>query len=116
MSAQTDGDDRRFADKARLSPGRRSLHVDDAKITAAIERQMRALGRRLAVDDPDAALLLRRLDTELTLAWAHAVAGWRASGFTDGDIARVLGVTKQAVAQRWPRAADHSAIVRGDPS
>ena len=34
---------------------------------------------------------------------AEAVEGLRSSGFSDTEIGLVLGVTKQAVQQRWPR-------------
>jgi hypothetical protein len=30
-------------------------------------------------------------------------AGWRRSGFSDTEIGRELGMTRQAVQQRWPR-------------
>lgn len=101
MSAQTDN--------PSLSPNGRSRrprpHRDDAEIVAAIGRQIRALGHRLADDDPPTADLLLRLQRELEDAFAEAVSGWRRSGFSDGAIGEVLGVTKQAVAQRWPRSA-----------
>jgi len=35
-----------------------------------------------------------------------AVAGARAQGYSDGDISKALGVTRQAVSQRFPRQ-DH---------
>lgn len=91
------------ADKARLSRNGRSGHREDAEIASATGRLIRALGKRAAQSDPDTADLLRRLDAEIAAAWATAVAGWRASGFSDTDIGAALDVSKQAVQQRWPR-------------
>lgn len=80
-------------------------HRADAEMAAGLIRLVRALGRRLAEDDPPNGVpLLRALDRELDVAWERAVAGWRASGFTDREIGEALGVTKQAVVQRFRRA------------
>lgn len=93
-----------MTDKAALSPRRSSpMGVEDDKIADAVVRMTRALGRRVAAGDPDAAVLFERLDGELRQAWSVAVAGWRSSGFSDGEIGAPLGITKQAVQQRWPR-------------
>jgi hypothetical protein len=96
-----------MADNLTLSQNRRSPRParprDDAQIAEAIERQIRALGRRIAEDDPASLELLERLASALVDVTGDAVAGWRRSGFSDADIGAVLGVTKQAVAQRWPR-------------
>lgn len=62
-----------------------------------------ALGRRVAAGDPDGLGLLRLVEMRVEDAFAAAVQGWRASGFTDGEIGRELGVTRQAVQKRWPR-------------
>lgn len=96
-----------MSDKAALSPDRsRSsapLARSDDDIAEAIGRMIAALGRRCAVADPDTAHLLRYLQGELDDALSTAVAGWRAAGISDTHIGRELGVTKQAVQQRWPR-------------
>jgi hypothetical protein len=90
--------------KADFRPRSRSTHRTDADLAAGTVRIVRALGRRLAEDDPDnGVLLLRRLDREVDAAWRTAVAGWRASGFSDVQIGDALGVTPQAVGQRFPR-------------
>lgn len=94
-----------MTDKAGLSPKRSSsMHVDDEAVAAATGRMIRALGKRVATGDPDAAALLLELEEALRDAWETAVTGWRAARFTDGEIGAVLGTTKQAVQQRWPRA------------
>lgn len=104
MSAE---DERVSSDKAALSPnGRRSsapLARSDEDIAEAIGRMIAALGRRCSDGDPDTAALLRFLQGELEDAMTDAVTGWRAAGFSDSHIGRELGVTKQAVQQRWPR-------------
>lgn len=97
-----------MTDNPALSPNPRPRrpvrHRDDAEVTAGIQRQIVALGRRLAEDDPGALVHLETLARTLADATERAVHGWRASGFSDADIGAVLGVTKQAVAQRWPRS------------
>lgn len=100
---------RRSGDKATLSPGtrQRSAPIDrpDSAVAGATTRLIRAVGARAAQADPDAAELLLDLEAALGDAWRTAVDGWRRAGMTDGQIAEPLGVTKQAVAQRWPRAS-----------
>lgn len=65
-----------------------------------------ALGRRFATGDPDTAKYLDLIRQELDDAHAHAVAGWRRMGFSDSDIGREVGISKQAVQQRWPRRGE----------
>lgn len=100
-------DQRVSGDKAALSPERRRSSApvarSDEDVAEGIGRLIRALGRRCAEGDPDTANLLRYLQEELDDAMQAAVAGWRAAGFSDSHIGRELGVTKQAVAQRWKR-------------
>jgi hypothetical protein len=75
----------------------------DEETVEGVGRLIRAVGRRAATADPDSAHWLRYLQGELDEAYLVAVAGWRDSGFSDSTIGRELGVTKQAVQQRWPR-------------
>jgi hypothetical protein len=97
------------ADKATLSPKPRSVGRSDEDVAEAIGRMIGALGRRCAAADPDTGKLLRFLAGELDDAFAEAVAGWRAARFSDAQIGRELGVTKQAVQQRWPRSRPEAA-------
>jgi hypothetical protein len=90
-----------MSDKRRLSAKRREPRSDE-DVVEAVGRLVRAVGRRAAGGDPDSAVWLTYLRGELDGAFASAVAGWRRSGFSDGQIGRELGVSKQAVAQRWP--------------
>lgn len=92
-----------MSDKASLSARTRQAQRSDDDVAEGIGRLVRALARRCAQADPDTAQLLRYLAGELDDAFSLAVAGWRASGFSDAQIGRELGVSKQAVQQRWPR-------------
>jgi hypothetical protein len=91
-----------MSDNRALSAKPRSPRSDE-EVVEAVVRLVRAVGRRAAESDPDAAAWLELIREELASAFARAVESWRALGFTDGQIARELGVSKQAVAQRWPR-------------
>ena len=75
----------------------------DDDFTEAVVRLVQALGRRCADGDPDTARLLLLIDQELRNALSRAVLSWRRHGFTDQQIGRELGVTRQAVEKRWPR-------------
>lgn len=70
----------------------------------AVCRLILAVGKRVAVEDPEDLRLLLTLDTALQEAWQIAVEGLRRSGYPDREIGAVLGTTRQAVEQRWPRA------------
>jgi hypothetical protein len=87
------------------------VHRSDEDVAAATARLIRALATRLAEDDPTSAPLLLQLDAALVEAWAFTVDGWRASGWTDGQIGRELGVSKQAIAQRFPRTSSDVWVV-----
>lgn len=81
-------------------------HRDSDDLAAGIARQLRALAKRLAEQDADSLALVRDLQRELDAVWGVAVAGMRRSGHTDREIGLALGVSKQAVHQRWPRQPD----------
>jgi hypothetical protein len=75
----------------------------DGEVAAAAVRMVTALGVRLAQDDPTEVVLLADVDAAVVWAYSNAVAGWREAQFSDAEIGRALGVSKQAVQQRWPR-------------
>lgn len=83
-----------------------------AEVAGAARRMTLALGRRLAEDDPGALVYLARLRLALAEAEETAVDGMRDTGFTDADIAAELGVTRQAVRQRWPHKVQRAGGAR----
>jgi len=93
--------------KLSLPPRRTSgpMHRDVSDAVGGIARQIRAVGVRIAGEETDANGLehLRLLQRELDTAWTIAIPGLRRAGHTDGEIGAVLGITRQAVQQRWPR-------------
>lgn len=75
----------------------------DQHVAGAVRSMIGALGRRCAEADPSTAVYLLALRDALDLALVEAIEGWRKSGFTDAEIGRELGVTRQAVQKRAPR-------------
>ena len=90
---------RRSRVNARLTP--RGRVVENDEFTAFGRRVLRAAGRRIAAGDVDGLPALAALSAELDAAIGDAVVGLRAAGYSWGDIARRLGVTRQAAHQRW---------------
>ena len=90
-----------MSDNPKLSPARRYRETPD--VVNGVARMLRALANRLQQEDPSDLQHLVALQAELDVMWQTAVAGLRRSGFSDTDIGRELGVTKQAVQKRWPR-------------
>jgi hypothetical protein len=97
---------RRFGGKAALPPKRPQAYRETPDVADAVCRLIRAIGKRIATEDPPDLLLLVELEQEVRQAWQVAVAGLRRSGATDREIGQVLGTTRQAVEQRWPRSLD----------
>ncbi len=64
---------------------------------------MRAHARRVAAGDVDALSDMTGLGAELDEAITQAVTGLRNIGYSWAEIAVRLGVTRQAVQQRWAR-------------
>lgn len=76
----------------------------DEDLCMAGARIVTALGRRCAAGDPDTGIYLRMIRDRLDEAFADAVDGWRAAGYSDVQIGRELGVSRQAIQKRWPRS------------
>lgn len=95
----------RPADKVELSHKRRRPVRETHDVAAGAARQIRAIGKRVADEDPADLALLLELDEQLRLAWEDAIVGLRQTGYSDSEIGGVLGTTKQAVQQRWPRGS-----------
>lgn len=71
---------------------------------AMVARQIRAGGRRIADADEVDLLELVELHAEVEKALQVAVDGQRASGSSWAQIARGLGITRQAAQMRWGKA------------
>jgi hypothetical protein len=98
---------------AHLTPDRtvrgRGRVVENGEFTAFSGRVIRAAGRRIAAGDVDALPALAALSVELDTAIGDAVTGLRAAGYSWGEIAARLGVTRQAAHQRWNRSGTEAA-------
>lgn len=97
---------RRSTDKVTLSgrrPPRRFSYRETPDVAAAVVRLVSAIGKRVADGDPEDLAALVAVERAVAEAFTLGVDGLRATGRSDGEIGRVLGVSKQAVAQRWPR-------------
>lgn len=70
-----------------------------------IRRMISALGREVAAGDPEDLKRLRALKDHVDLELGKTVRAQREQGFTDVQIGTALGMTRQAVQQRWPREA-----------
>ena len=86
---------------ATLTPGRTPRVVENTEFTAFGRRVIRAAGRRVAAGDVDALPALAALAADVDAAITDAVTGLRAAGYSWGEIAARLGVTRQAAHQRW---------------
>ena len=93
-------------DKARRRQAREDRrtyhHIEDDQHAAACERQIQALGHRAAGSLDTLARLKRHYDDGLSVL-ALAVAGLRAQDYSDAEIGRALGCTRQAVGERFGR-------------
>jgi hypothetical protein len=74
---------------------------------AAVKNMIRARGKAVAHEYPARLAQLAAIGEVLREAMAVAVAGQRAHGMTDAQIGGAFtpAITKQAVAQRWPRVS-----------
>lgn len=88
-------------------------HKDIANLDM-IGRMIRAAGRTVGQYDPDQIKRLANLQAELDSAMVEAIAGQRLQGIWWSSIAEELGVTKQAVIQRYGKAvaAAHRQQIR----
>lgn len=84
-----------------------SADRDDLRQFKAIRRFIRrAAETRLDDPLPASIRLMRELEAEVDVAWATLVARWRECGWNDADIGAALGISRQAVQQKWPRDDD----------
>ena len=87
--------------KKPLTRKRRKRHIENDEYAAFIRRVLRAYGRRIAHGDIDAIGDLDGLLGEVEAALSRAVSGLRDTGYSLTEIGLRLGVTRQAVHQRW---------------
>ncbi|GAA2571860.1 hypothetical protein [Pseudonocardia hydrocarbonoxydans] len=86
---------------ATLTTGRTPRVVENSEFAAFGRRVIRAAGRRIAAGDVEALPDLAALSADLDAAIGDAVTGLRAAGYSWGEIASRLGVSRQAAHQRW---------------
>lgn len=84
-----------------LTANRRRRVVENDEYAAFLHRVIRAYGRRVAAGDIEAITLMADTAREIDIAMRDAITSLRAIGYTWADIALRLGVTRQAVQQRW---------------
>jgi hypothetical protein len=89
-----------------LTPKRPRPVVENPEFAAFARRVIRAYSRRISGGDIEALIDMAILATEADVALRDAVTGLRAYGYSWADIARPLGITRQAAQQRW--GGDHS--------
>lgn len=75
-------------------------HVETAEYAGMVRRVLRAMGRR-ASDDVDALAELVALRAELDRVADQAARDCHAAGYSWTEIARALGVSRQAARQRF---------------
>lgn len=76
---------------------------DTYQTAAGARRLILAVGKRVAMEDPEQLRLIQDLHVYTARAMATAIAGLREGGHTDKAIGEALGMTRQAVQQAWPR-------------
>jgi len=87
--------------KPALTRKRRRRRVENDEYAAFTRRVLRGYGRRIAAGDVDAIADLGGLLGEVETALSRAVTGLRDTGYSWAEIGLRLGVTRQAVHQRW---------------
>ena len=73
------------------------------EVGQAARRMIRSVGNRLRDHDVEDLSIIDYLEAAVQQARADAIEGMREHGITDVDIGAQLGMTRQAVQQRWPR-------------
>ena len=84
-----------------LTANRRRRVVENDEYAAFLRRVIRAYSRRVAAGDIEAIALMADTAREIDIAMRDAITGLRATGYSWADVALRLGVTRQAVQQRW---------------
>ncbi len=97
------GKRRRFCtDEHRRKGQKAERKTENDDYAKSVVRQIRSMGVRASADLYALRSLADAVDNGRQIL-ALAVDGCRARGYSDGEIAAVLGVTRQAVWKRFPR-------------
>ena len=88
------------SDRPAARPRRRDV-VENDEYAAFVRRIIRAYTRRVATGDIEALADMVDLSRQVDDAIAQAVHGLREYGYSWGEIADRLGITRQAAHQRW---------------
>ncbi len=97
---------RRFCSDDHRRRGQKSERViENDSYADGVVRLIRSMGKRAAVDLEALTWLAGAADYARG-ALAMAVDGCRARGYSDGEIGAALGITRQAVGQRFGRKRD----------
>ncbi len=106
-----------------LTPHRRRDVVENDAYAAFTRRVLRAYARRVGAGDVEALTAMVALSHDIDRAVHHAVTGLRGFGYSWAEIGTRLGISRQAVQQRWGNTRNptyHDAPTRrpdahGDP-
>jgi hypothetical protein len=102
--------------KARLTPDKPRRSVENDEYAAFVRRILHAYSRRVADGDVEALALMLGLAEEIDTAIAEAVNGLRGCGYSWTEIGSRLGITRQAVQQRWGRHHDPRSVPAACPN
>ena len=108
---------RRFCtDECRRKGQKAERVIEDTDYAAGVVRLIRSMGKRASAD-LDALQWLAGAADYARSALAVAVDGCRARGYSDGEIGAALGITRQAVGQRFGRKRDiHAGPAGSEPA
>lgn len=97
---------RRFCCDDHRRRGQKAERItEDADYSKAVARMISGMGRRASADLESLRALAGAVDNARQIL-GLAVDGCRARGYSDGEIGTVLGITRQAVGQRFGRKRD----------
>jgi hypothetical protein len=100
--------------RQRKSDGRRFRHYDSGELTKRNIRLLDSAGRRAATGDLDALAGFAEFTRHADRVMRLAVIGLRAQGISDEVIGGYLGITRQAVGQRFGRKGSFTLDSRSD--
>ena len=81
-----------------------SRERETADVVEAAIRMVHAVGKRVGDEQPESLHYLKLIEHACENERREAIDRLRELGFTDVQIGDALGMTRQAVQQRWPRA------------